>query len=298
MNTPPMVGFTLQPSERYMDPLGGLLRTGPDYYEVAPETTWRRISDGSLVPNGYSQAFEALAQETGKPLVAHGVGFSVGSANPDPERRQRWLDAMAVDHARRPFLWYTDHLGASVLNGAELTLPLALPHTDDAAEAVAASLRAMAAIVPDVGFENSVFYFHVDDPQAESAFYRRCLKTDNAHWLLDLHNLHTTAVNTGIDPQAWLDAAPLERVIEIHISGGSWSEPGWLPSKRSLRLDSHEGAVPEEVWSLLEGVLPRCPNLRGVTLERMEGTVEPADVPLLEAELGRVRQTVERCHAR
>ena len=59
---------------------------------------------------------------------------------------------------------------------------------------------------------------------------------------------------------------------------------------RAGRLDGHDAAVPEEVWELLASVLPRCPNARGVTLERMEGTVGEADVPLLREELARARR--------
>ena len=78
-------------------------------------------------------------------------------------------------------------------------------------------------------------------------------------------------------------------MIEIHLSGGSFSDPGWLPEGAVLRLDSHDDDVPEEVWALFEETFPRCPNLRGVTLERMEGTVTADDAPLLREELRRIR---------
>jgi hypothetical protein len=52
------------------------------------------------------------------------------------------------------------------------------------------------------------------------------------------------------------------------------------------------------VWKLLERVLPIVPNLRGVTLERMEGTVGQGDVPLLREELRRARRVAEGAHAR
>ena len=68
-----------------------------------------------------------------------------------------------------------------------------------------------------------------------------------------------------------------------------------------MRLDAHSHAVPEEVFALLERWAPRCPHLRGITLERMEGTVaDPSDVAGLRAELERIRaladtlETVER----
>ena len=119
------------------------------------------------------------------------------------------------------------------------------------------------------------------DPLAEPAFIQQALGKEG--WLvLDLHNVHTMAVNLGFEPEAYLARLDLDRVLELHISGGTYSEPGWLPSRRSLRLDSHDSTTPEPVWSLLESVWPRCKNLRGVTLERMEGTVGEADVVLIQ----------------
>ena len=60
----------------------------------------------------------------------------------------------------------------------------------------------------------------------------------------------------------------LDRVIEIHLSGGADSDPAWLSSGASLTLDSHDASVPEAVWALFERYVGRCTNLRGVTLER------------------------------
>jgi uncharacterized protein len=295
MTRTPAIGFTLQPEEQYIELLGAVLREVPDYYEVAPETTWRPPApgapgDSALEPNGFHAAFRALAAETGKPCVAHGVGWSPGSVRRDALRDRRWLARLRADHAAFGFLWYTDHLGASVLDGRDLALPLPLPMTPEMADIVRASLAPLKRVVPDVGLENSVFYYHLGDPLEEPAFLKRALDAPRTHLLLDLHNVYTTAVNAGFEPERYLAALPLERVLEIHVSGGAESDPAWLPAGRTLRLDGHDGAVPEEVWGLLEHVLPRCPNVRGVTLERMEGTVGEADVPLLRAELLRARR--------
>ena len=61
-----------------------------------------------------------------------------------------------------------------------------------------------------------------------------------------------------------------------------------------MRLDSHDTAVPEPVWALFDEVWPRCPNLRGVTLERMEDTVAVPDVAVVRAELRRAREALRR----
>jgi len=291
----PGLGFTLQPEERYLALTAELLDE-VDYVEVAPETLWRTDEDGAIAPNGFHERFAALKASSNLPFVAHGVGFSLGSARPDPERRARWRARIAADHAVFGFRWYTDHLGATELAGRNLTLPLPVPLVPAAARAIRASFAALQTVVPDVGCENSVFYFHVGDPLAEPAFLREALAAPRTHLLLDLHNVWTNALNLGFDPWEYVERLPLEKVIEIHVSGGADSDPSWLPSRAVLRLDSHDHAVPDEVWALTERVLPLCPNLRGVTLERMEGTVGADDVPNLRAELRRARALVEGGH--
>jgi hypothetical protein len=290
------VGLTLQPEEAFLALLGGVIEDDADYYEVAPETLWRLDGAGELVENGFSRGFAALRARTGRPFVAHGVGLSVGTAaRADAPRRRRWLERVGRDHRTFGFLWYTDHLGATSLGGLALTLPLALPMTAHAATVVRRSLRAMAAVVPDVGVENSVAYFMLGDPLDEPAFLRSVLRAPRTHLLLDLHNVHTMAENFGFDPAVYLGRLDLGRVIEIHLSGGSPSDPAWLPSGRVMRLDAHDSAVPEAVWRLFEEVAPRCPNLRGVTLERMEGTVaSDDDVAEVRAELRRARAALKR----
>jgi hypothetical protein len=292
------IGFTLQPEQELLDLLGGVLREEPDYFEIAPETTWRERADGELTENGYSRVFRELGASTGKPFVAHGVGFSIGSEDAaDQPRRRRWLARLAQDQALFGFLWYTDHLGATALGGRSITLPIALPMTDHGAAIVRRSLREMQAVCPDVGVENSAAYYFVGDARDEPAFLREALAGPQTHLLLDLHNVLTVAENEEFSPEEYLDRVDLSRVIEIHVSGGSYSDPDWLPGGRVLRLDGHDSAVPDAVFRLLESVAPRCPNLRGVTLERMEGTVTAGDVATLRGELRALRRLIERLPA-
>jgi uncharacterized protein (UPF0276 family) len=286
------LAFTLQPEARYLElvaPLFSLV----DAFEICPETTWRRDRSGKLVANGFHARFAEILARTGKFAIAHGVAFSLGSARPDAARREQWLERIAADVATFRYRWYTDHLGVTELDGMNLTLPLALPATEEAAASVRASLATMQTVVPDVGFENSVFYDHASAPADEPAFITRCLDRPRTHLVLDLHNVFTTARNQGIDARRYVAELPLERVIEIHLSGGSESDPAWLPEGRTIRLDSHDAAVPEEVWRLAEAIVPRCSNLSAVTLERMEGTVSESDVAVLETELRRARRLVD-----
>lgn len=287
------VGFTLQPEHRFLDLLDEAVLPLADYFEVAPETLWYFNRQGEFAPNGFYRRILARGQELGKPFVAHGVGWSVGGLEPaDDPRRVLWRNSIAATHHDYQFLWYTDHFGATRLAGQEMILPLGVPHTDRHAARVRANLRLLHETVADVGVENTVLYFPLGDPLDEPRFLGEALAGDRTHLVLDLHNVFTMAQNLGFCEDDYLARIPFEKVIEIHISGGVDSDPAWLKDGATLRLDSHDDAVPEPVFRLLERTAPRCKNLRGVTLERMEGTVEERDVATLRGELLRVREVV------
>lgn len=290
------VGLTLQPESAFLDLLDEVCRREVDYFEVSPETLWWEDESGRLVDNGFHQRLQRLVKQTGKPVVGHGVGLSLSGADSrDAARRSRWLLRLAEDHRKLRFAWYTDHLGISAPGGQAVTLPLPVWQTPAAADRLHRRLRRLQQIIPLVGVENSVFYFTLGDPLDEPAFLARALRGSGMHLLLDLHNVFTMALNAGFCAKEYLRRLDLSRVIELHISGGTYSDASWLHSGRSLRLDSHDDAVPEAVWELLDEVLPHCTALRGITLERMEGTVGSADVPLIRAELARVRSALLRC---
>lgn len=290
----PAVGFTLQPSTEYLDLLEPIADEHADVIEVAPETLWRFDRAGAWSGNAFFERIRAFGASHGKRFIAHGVGWSPGSAElSGSERERRWLDAIARTHAAFAFEWYTDHLGATVWNGEELLLPLPLPMTPAAVATVRERMARIAALGLDVGVENSVFYFRYGSVVDEADFVRAITVDGCVHLLLDLHNVFTTCVNAGVDPREYVERLPLERVIELHVSGGSDSDPVWLRSGKTRRLDSHDRGVPEPVWELLRIALPRCVKARAVVLERMEGTVSDADVGPLRDELVRVRAEID-----
>ncbi|MEM9487949.1 MAG: DUF692 family multinuclear iron-containing protein [Myxococcota bacterium] len=284
------VGLSLQPDDDFLGLLDPIICEHIDYAEIAPETTWWPTADGALVTNRFHEQFAALIDTAGLFAVAHGVGMSMATASTDDQaRQQRWLERIRDDQQRFAYRWYSDHLGASSLAGMCMMLPMPMPMTEFSAHIVQDRLRAMQSVIGDVGIENSAFYFMLGTPLAEADFLTAIVHPPGLHLVLDLHNLYTLSVNTEVDIAAYLARLPWSKVIEIHLSGGADSDPAWLPGGQTMRLDSHDHAVPEPVWSLLDAVLPRCRNLRGITVERMEGTVTPSDVPLIAEEIHRAR---------
>jgi uncharacterized protein len=105
--------------------------------------------------------------------------------------------------------------------------------------------------------------------------------------LLDLHNIYCNALNHHLDPFALIDRVTLDRVVEIHIAGGSWRDGFWM--------DGHNGRVPPPVWRLLEYTLRRAPNVSGVVFEVLDQFAPRLGREAITEELQRARAVWERC---
>lgn len=283
------VGLFLPNSAEHLEKIRSLLPLA-DFFEISPETFWT----GAM---GDHPGVAALAVD--RPFVAHGLGYSMGTPwadeGPEQQRTSAWLAKIREFHERFQFCWYTDHLGfSSTLEGWQNVMPLPLPHTWEAVRTVRQRLSRLAEIVPTVGFENSVFYFTLGPAEQEADFYNALTADGSCHLLLDLHNVHTHCLNFGLDPAEFLRRIDTTKVIEIHLSGGDESEPDWLESGRRMRLDSHDGPIPAPVWKLYEMALDLCPNLRGVAVERLDGTLGDDEMELFRQELERARAMWER----
>lgn len=288
------VGLPLHPDLEYLELMREVVEGPADFFEINPETLWRP-QDGRLVRNDYYPLYQQIRDRSGKPFVAHGLEFSLGTpVDDDRPRTDAWIERLRDDQREFRFPWISEHLGWQIGGGIQTGLPLPLPPTAEAVEAAAARLRLLAGIAGTSAFENGANYVFFGDPAAEPAFLNRLCRAAPCRLLLDLHNVHTQCLNLGADPLDYVGRLDLDAVLEIHLSGGSESDPGWLDSRRVFRLDSHDGPVPEAVWSLFERVLPRCRNLRGVVVERLNGTFGPAEVPALAAELRRAKEML-RC---
>lgn len=262
----------------------GLIQQGVQYVEIAPETSWRHNSERDLVENDYARLYFEAAAAFDLDVVAHGVALSPSSRG-DDERVAQWVARVAAD--RPEHLWYTDHHGLTVA-GETMALPMPALPTQDQVGVTVQKLDAMRSANASVGLETTASYAHWGHAFLEAELQAQIAEQAQSHLLLDLHNVWTMAINGGFSAVEWLAHLDLSTVIEIHLSGGSPANPGWGGGMRPMWLDGHDDRVPEPVWALFEKVLPHCPNLRGVTLERMEGTMDAEHVPEVRAELDRI----------
>jgi len=267
-----------------------------DYVEIAPEVAWGAPPDGSLRFNAFADVLAESAARHRLPIVAHGLGISPGTVSSHPADAQeetRWLDMLRKSHARLNFSWHLDHLGYTRHSGMHAVLPLPLPHHPAVFHAVTESIRSLRTLTPYVGYENSAWYFSLGPPDEEARFLARLVRESGAWLLLDVHNVYTHCVNYGLDWKTYIEALPVERVLQLHVSGGRPSRANWLKSGREFWLDGHDDAIPEQVWKMLGYVLPHCENARGLVVERMEGSFTREDLPALKQEVERARNLWE-----
>lgn len=226
-------------------------------------------------------------------LLGHGVGFSLLSGRLQP-RQQAWLQRLRQECRRRDYRWISEHLGFMTAGSFHDGTPLPVPCTPATLALGRARLAQLAEHCQrPVGLENLASALCRRDVEAEGDFLAGLLEPVNGFLLLDLHNLFCRAFNFGIRAQELLVRYPLERVRQIHISGGSWW-PLHQPDGVPLRRDSHDGPVPEQVFGLLAETLPRCPRLEAVVLERVGGSLETAaQAEELRADFLKMRAVLE-----
>lgn len=232
----------------------------------------------------------AAIQET-IPVILHCASMSVAGFVPPSEET---LDAIRREAERTRTPWVGEHLAFVSADGlsegaaggpTSLTYTVCPQMSEETIERVAENLNELR---PRFGapliLENAPQYFAVPGstmPMADfvSAVAERC----DVGLLLDLTHFLITTLNTGADAAEEIGRLPLERVVEVHISG--------LNFQSGVAWDDHATPAPSEVFDLLGRVLERA-RPRAVTLEYNWSPAFPQAI--LKSHLERVRAAVGR----
>lgn len=199
---------------------------------------------------------------SGRPTTYHFLDINLDE--PD-DFDQPWVDQL-VDLTKRirpawlcgdAGLW---HFGRRD-RGHMLLLPpvLCADAADEMAEGIL-RLRELTGL--EILPENPPGTLYVGDMHLLEFFARVCEKADTG-MLLDVAHLLIYQDLMGHSVLDGLDNFPLDRVVEMHVAGGTRNE---FQGFRYLE-DSHRAEVPEETWLALSTVASQAPNLRAVVFE-------------------------------
>lgn len=185
------------------------------------------------------------------PVIPHGVGLSLGSADPTDlgpvsvlgEAASRFGSPLVSEHLAfvRAGGWSAGHL-------------LPVPRTPLGVEVLVANIATVSAQLPvPLAVElPAVLVTWPEDTLSDAQFVTEVLSRCEALLLLDIANVYANAVNAGREPVTDLRGFPLERIAYCHLAGGRWVD--------GVYLDTHTDPVPDEVFALA-AELPGVPMM-------------------------------------
>ena len=250
-----------------------------DFLEVSPENYVGR--------GGHVTAQLARLRER-YPLLSHGLTMSLAGTEPFDAEYMQSLRAF-LSEMKSP--WHSDHLCFSIAGGGRVLHDLLPPKMTMASVARAADRvrRAQDALGVKMAIENISFYLPPgEDEMSEADFVGAVCEQADCGLMLDVNNVYVNSVNFDFDPKKWLDRAPLERVVQMHVAGGEWVDD--IEGAGRTLIDSHGTDIPEPVMNLFEMALARTGPVP-VIVERDQAIPPLAD---LLKEVGRVRTVYER----
>lgn len=201
-------------------------------------------------------------------LIGHGVFFSLLSGIWSKEQHDWLLQLKKVSQTFK-FDHVTEHFGFMTGKNFHHGAPLHIPYSPKTLAIGQDRIKRISeACHCPVGIENLAFSYSIEDVKQHGNFLNALIEPINGFIILDLHNLYCQIHNFEISFEDLINLYPLEKVREIHISGGSWQLNAIKPEKR-IRRDTHDGKVPEEVFRILAKSINLCPNLKYVVLEQL-----------------------------
>ncbi|AKR42237.1 DUF692 family multinuclear iron-containing protein [Methylophilus sp. TWE2] len=257
----------------------------PYIFEHQPSVDWFEIiSENFMDTDGKPKRNLARIKEQ-YPVVMHGVSLSIGSMDPLNSEYLTKLKAL-MDWVNPA--WISDHLcwtGVAHKNTHDL---LPLPYTEESLKHIVHRIQQVQdRLGRRIALENPSTYLefkHSKMPEAE--FIAAMANEADCHLLLDVNNVYVTCFNHRLDPQAYLDALPLDRVIQMHLSGHS--------NKGNHIVDTHDDHVIDEVWNLYKYVVHRAGRVPNTMIEWDDRIPE---FPVLSAELDKAREAARHAAA-
>jgi len=242
-----------------------------DFVEVITD----QFLDG---PRALDELRELCEQFT---VIPHGISMSVGSAtglSPTYLARIKQVS----DITGSPY--YSEHLCVTRAPGIEIGHLAPLAMTEAVFQRTVENVQIVQeTLAKPLILENVTYLFPIPGGEmSQTEFFQRLVAETGCGVLLDVTNVTINAANHGFDPVDFLEAMPLESVVQIHLAGGYWSH--------EVLIDSHSELVQEESWQLLDELVARAP-VRAAIIEHDDDF--PDDPGAIIGQVARARAAID-----
>lgn len=180
------------------------------------------------------------------PLSIHGVGLSIGGAQPlDAEH----LNAVAALVRRYDPALFSEHLAWSSHAGVYYNDLLPAPYNAATLQRVCVHIhQVQECLGRTMLLENpSTYVEFASSTWSEGDFLSEVLRRTGCGLLLDVNNVYVSAINHGRDPLQSLCAMPCAAAREIHLAGFARDQDA---VGDPLLIDTHGAPVAQAVWDL------------------------------------------------
>ena len=206
-------------------------------------------------------------------LIPHGLDLSLGSAEGIDEE---YLEKFAglVENIQPE--WFSDHLCFTKSGGKNIGHLAPVPFTNEAIRVFVKNIsKVKSRIKAPLILENITFMIQFSSSEmSEAEFITKILKETDCGLLLDVTNLYINSQNFDFCWRKFLDAIPLERVVQLHFVGSH--------KHGKTLVDAHSHKTEGEIWEVFKEVCRRC-EVKGAILER-DGNFPPFEEILKEIE--------------
>lgn len=210
------------------------------------------------------------------PLVLHGLDLSVGSSGTTDEKYYTNLKNV-IDSLE--FSWFSDHISLTKEEGFEVGHLMPIQFSEEVANNIVSKVKKICNLSSKPFLlENITYYYPVPgQTMREEDFISYILENADCGMLLDVNNLYINAINHRYDPKKFLSRLPKERIVEIHMAGGS--------KKYNMLIDTHANPISKPVWELLDYTVQEIP-VNAIIIERDSNLPKYEDL-LKEVEIAR-----------
>ncbi|MDP6943459.1 MAG: DUF692 domain-containing protein [Myxococcota bacterium] len=205
------------------------------------------LSENFMGYGGRPRSVLARAAEA-FPIVLHSVAMSIAGLAPFDED---YLDGYARLARTCGALWASDHLCFSGGHGVTYHDLIPVPFTAESLDHVVERIGYVQSRLPiPFAIENPSYYVSYGHGEmSEAEFLTEVVTRADCGLLLDVNNVYVNSQNHGYDPHAFIDALPLDRVLQLHMAGHH--------DRGSVIIDTHGAPVIDPVMDLFGHVLRR-----------------------------------------
>ena len=256
----------------------------PHIFNNWPDVDWFEIiSENFMDTDGRPMRNLARIRER-YPVVMHGVSMSIGTVDPINSEYMAKLKKL-MDWLKPA--WVSDHLcwtGIAHKNTHDL---LPVPYTEEALKQIVSRIKQVQDYLErPIALENPSTYLEFKASHIrEEEFISRMAEESGCHLLLDVNNVYVSCYNHRLDPKAYIDAMPLDKVAQIHLAGHT--------NKGTHIVDTHDDHVVDEVWALYRYTINKAKRTVSTMIE-WDGNIPEFNV--LNAELAKAKVAAKDAH--